>query len=81
MNPLVKILRWSISGLRPSMMAFAVAFAVPECLYLGYDLYEKGSLTGENLVVLILAALFLGGIAGALGWWTIFKPLQDKWSR
>jgi hypothetical protein len=80
-NTVLKVLRWGLSSLKGSVIFFAVIFAVPEWLYFAHDLHTRGMLTPVNALVLALLCLLGGGICGALGWWTVFKPLHDRLSR
>jgi hypothetical protein len=78
---IVNLLRWGHSSRNACIIFYSVAFAIPQCLYFGSDLYARGLLTIWNALTLAALAMICGAVVGTLGWWTVFKPLKDRMSR
>jgi len=74
-----KFLKWGISSLLGCTIYFGVGFAIPQWIYGANYLHAKGMLTPVNALALALGALLIGAIIGALGWFTVLKPLNERW--
>jgi hypothetical protein len=74
-----EFLRWGISSLLGCTIYFGVGFAIPQWILGAIYLHDKGMLTPMNALVLALGALLGGAIIGVLGWFTVFKSLNERW--
>jgi len=76
-----KIFSWGISSLISCTIFFGIGFGIPEWIYFATDLHAKGLLTTINALALAVGGFLIGAIVGALGWFTVFKPLNERWER
>ena len=48
-------------------------------IFFASDLHSKGMLTLVNALALAVGGFLIGAIGGALGWFTVFKALNERW--